>query len=342
MTAIRLAACLFVLSRSAALVADDSVADAEIRAAVDRGVSFLTDEGVGWKEGRKCASCHHAPSMIWALHEARNQGYSIDQEALREVTEWVLTPADPAKVLQQRKPENPEKNVSQCVLSLEFALQTARTEEPETTEARRKFWRELQIDQLDDGAWTLPPGSRATLPPIGGPKQIMTLQSLLALTPEEPKPADPDDPREAMRQRGLKWLAAESLADDLQSIALRLLLAHRLRAPAEEQQPLIAKLLERQNGDGGWSQAADIPCDSHATGQALYALLCSGLDRNSLAVRRAQAFLVKSQHKEGSWTVTPRGSGANLPSKNDGPISYVGTGWAVAALARSAPIGAAP
>lgn len=67
---------------------------------IERGLKFVADEGLAWKQDRKCTSCHQIPFMIWSL--------------------------------------------------------------------------------LDDGSWTLRQGSPATRPPLGGFREIMTLQTLLA------------------------------------------------------------------------------------------------------------------------------------------------------------------
>src|SRR5437899_2832179 len=56
-------------------------------------------------------------------------------------------------------------------------------------------------------------------------------------------------------ERGGQWLAETKTDDDPQSIAMRLVLWKRLGRPAEEWEPLARRINERQNADGGWSQA---------------------------------------------------------------------------------------
>jgi hypothetical protein len=48
---------------------------------------------------------------------------------------------------------------------------------------------------------------------------------------------------------------------------------NRLGRPAEEWEPLIQRIKDRQNSDGGWSQTKDMASDAWASGQALYAQL---------------------------------------------------------------------
>lgn len=43
-------------------------------------------------EGRNCASCHHAPMLIWSLNHAKQRGFEVDEKTLAEVTAWTLDP----------------------------------------------------------------------------------------------------------------------------------------------------------------------------------------------------------------------------------------------------------
>ena len=76
--------------------------------------------------------------------------------------------------------------------------------------------------------------------------------------------------------------------------------------------------------------------DAWATGQALYALACAGIKPDDPAIRRARAFLIKTQRTDGSWPMTSR------PIKPGGegssslvPITGAGSAWAVLGLVRS-------
>lgn len=340
-------AFVLVLLRVVAAAADEGPSPEALRATVDRSLTFLTDEGTDWKEARKCASCHHAPLMIWALNEAHNQGYAVDRDALKDVTLWMLLPDDPAKAFGPKRQEGPERSIRANVLHLALGLQAVAAPDPSIEEAQRRLMTMLQEDQADDGSWSSPPNAR---PPTAGGKLLITPLALVAMTPARPKgstesivPAESketaDGPLTASRQKGLKWLAETSVDEDLQATAFRLLLATRLARPRDEREPLVTRLIERQNADGGWSQTKDLPSDAYATGQTLYVLVTAGLDREAAAVRRAQAFLVTVQRKDGSWPMIPRAAEpGGKSSQNDGPITYVGTAWATLGLVRSAPV----
>ena len=110
----------------------------------------------------------------------------------------------------------------------------------------------------------------------------------------------------------------------------------RLGRAAEEWQPLVRRIRERQNADGGWSQAKGMASDAWATGQALYALAHAGVKADDPVIARGQAFLVRTQRADGSWPMTsrptkPGGEG----SKSLIPITGAGSSWAVLGLVRS-------
>ena len=145
-----------------------------------------------------------------------------------------------------------------------------------------------------------------------------------------------DGAAESARDKGVRWLTETKSDGDPQSIAMRLVLWRRLGRPAAEWEPLVKRIRERQNPDGGWSQAKGMASDAWATGQALYALAHAGSKPDDPVVQRAHAFLVKTQRADGSWPMTSRplkpGSGG---SKSLIPITCAGSAWAVLGLVRS-------
>jgi hypothetical protein len=273
--------------------------------------------------------------MIWALNEARTQGYAVNEEALRDVTAWTVAPDDPAKVVPKNAAASEEKLVHQHALLLVLGLQAAGDADAAVNDARARLLALLKDDQHDDGSWTLKIGGR---PPLVGTKELMTPLMLLALTPGAPKSSG-DDSFATTREKGLKWLEQAPPDENLQLTALRLILVSRLARSEEERLPLRSKLLARQNADGGWSQTPEMSSDAYATGQTLYALLAGGLERQSPAVVRAQSYLAKSQAEDGSWVMTSRPATPDAKPAGDlRPITYAGASWAVLGLVRSAPV----
>ncbi|MBI3408924.1 MAG: terpene cyclase/mutase family protein [Planctomycetes bacterium] len=313
------------------------VAAPDIQDAVQRGLEFLTTEAITWKEARRCASCHHAPMMIWSLSEAKKQGYAVDDKALTEVITWVLAKDDPGKVFPNPPPKVGADNVKpvrQGPLTLALAFAATPVPERDDREGIARLIDPLLDDQAEDGSWSLPAGGR---PPLVDTKETMTLWTLLALKMADVKQRSKDDHR-GVWEKGLKWLAANSPGDSHQAAVLHLLLEQKQGKKREELRPQVDALLTRQNADGGWSQTKDMPSDAYATGQTLFAMGLLGMDAREKSVQTAQAFLLKTQQKEGSWPMVSRptakeGKGA----KDTGPITYVGSAWGTIGLMRSAP-----
>lgn len=173
----------------------------------------------------------------------------------------------------------------------------------------------------------------ASPPHFGSSDESMTALATLALMPAA---AAGDDAANAARDRGVRWLAGTKSDDDPQSVALRLVLWKKLGRPVGDWQPLLRRIRERQNPDGGWSQAKEMSSDAWATGQALYALAHAEVPPQDPAIARARSFLVAAQRNDGSWPMTsrpvkPGGEG----SKSLIPITGAGSAWAVLGLVRS-------
>ena len=60
----------------------------QARTAIERGVTFLERDAVKWRKERGCATCHHGTMTVWALSEAKAQGYAVGTEAFAEIMQW--------------------------------------------------------------------------------------------------------------------------------------------------------------------------------------------------------------------------------------------------------------
>jgi hypothetical protein len=330
----RIAVAILVLLPAlgaAALGAPSPATEAGVRAAAEKGLAFLTTQGTAWKTERKCASCHHLPYTIWALNEAKKSGYAVDEKTLAEMTDWVSAPDDRARAVPVF-PAKAEKPVHQNALLLAVALEAGEPREGASREALSRFRSVLRADQRPDGSWGLPPNGRP--PMIGDPVQV-TAWTLLAFT-ASPGPSGEEPADKEAAARGLAFLAAGRPDEDLQLAALRLLLLRRRGAPRDEIRPRVKSLVERQNADGGWSQAKELASDAYATGQALYALAEAG-GASKETIRRAQAFLLSTQLPDGSWPMLSRSTPGGAPAKDARPIAFAGSGWAALGLVRSMP-----
>ena len=299
----------------------------DLKGTIERGLTFLAKDNLAWKEKNKCAECHHAPFTIWALNEGKKQGYAVDEEALAELTSWVLTKDHLAKLFP-KPPKQEQIVVNEAPLLLALGIEAGNAKA--TQEGLKHMLASLLRDQGKDGSWKLDLEFR----PIGSSPDTLTALALLALT--APNAPDLGKEGKAARERGLHWLRAARSDDELQAAALRLILWRRLGLPSTEWEPLVKKMRGTQNADGGWGQTKKAKSDAYATGQALYALAEAGVNPGDEAVRKAQSFLAKTQRPDGAWTMPSRAIFRNgKPATNLEPITHAGSAWAVMGLVRS-------
>jgi squalene-hopene/tetraprenyl-beta-curcumene cyclase len=301
-----------------------------VKGAIDRGLTFLVKDNLAWKKTKQCAECHHAPFTIWALSAGKKQGYAVDEKALADLTAWAVAKDITAKAAaKQPKPEQIEINEAPLLLALGMEAGDTKGNQ----EGLKKLLASVIGDQSPDGSWKLSYEFR----PIGSSPETLTTLALLALC--APNAPDMGPEGKVARQKGLEWLRSAGADQELQAAALRLILWRRLGLPAKECVPLVKKLRSAQNADGGWSQTKEASSDAFATGQALYALVEAGVKPDDEAVRKAQAFLAKTQRQDGGWAMVSRAIMRDgKPPKNLEPITHAGSAWAVMGLVHSAPI----
>jgi squalene-hopene/tetraprenyl-beta-curcumene cyclase len=300
-----------------------------VGATIDRGLAFLTRDALDWKKQHHCASCHHAALVIWSMREARRRGHPVDEPVLAELTKWVAESGDGKFGLA--RPASAPKAASPKAVWFAIALGADPRPDALSQAGMKRLLKTVKNEQSENGSWSAWPETR---PPIfGNSDESLTALATLAVLPEA---AAGDASAKAVRDKAVKWLAQTKTDDDPQSVALRLVVWTRLGRPAAEWRPLVRRIKERQNADGGWSQAKGMASDAWATGQALYALAHAGVKPDEPVITRAHAFLVKTQREDGSWPMTSR------PVKPGGegcksliPITGAGSAWAILGLVRS-------
>jgi hypothetical protein len=284
---------------------------------------------LAWKNKYNCASCHHAALVIWSMREARQHGHAVDGPVLDQLTKWVAESGDGK--FGMARPASAPKAASPKAVWFALALGADASADAIAQAGRKRLLKTVKSEQTENGSWSTWPETR---PPIfGNSDESLTALAVLAVLPEA---ETGDDSAKAVRDKGVKWLAETKTDDDPQSIALRLVLWKRLGRPAEEWQPLVRRIEERQNADGGWSQTKDMASDAWATGQALYALAQAGVKPETPVITRAHAFLIRTQRDDGSWPMRSR------PAKPGGegckslvPITGAASAWAILGLVRS-------
>jgi Squalene-hopene cyclase C-terminal domain len=307
------------------------------RKAVERGLAFLQKDALKWRKERECSTCHHGTMTVWALTEAKLQGYEVAAETLADTLKWTKDRLlERIDLPRDKRPGWSMVNTPAIYLSM-MALSLPRQDAVSADELKRIAGHLLRHQEAD-GSWawsSAPPKNRP--PPFFESDEVATLLAYLALGPQAPAdPKEKSNVRDA-REKAAAWLAKTKPSDTMQAAALRLLVKVRAGEKAKTVQAEIDQFLGQQNRDGGWGQLKGAASDAYATGQALYVLSLTGVKNDRAEVRRAVAFLVAGQKEDGSWPMTGRAHPGATPSKNLVPITYFGSAWATLGLMRSVP-----
>ncbi|MEP6754429.1 MAG: prenyltransferase/squalene oxidase repeat-containing protein [Chthonomonadales bacterium] len=302
---------------------------ANVNSTITRGLSFLAKDAMAWKKDHNCVSCHHAGLVIWSMREAKLRGHAVDEPVLWELTNWVNETAYGTTV--EPMPAGQPKKLSAGSAWFALGFQADPRPDAASQQELKLILSAMESQQTETGGWLSWPQTR---PPFFGESDD-TMTALATLTVLSPA-AKGDAMAKTARDKGVKWLAETKTDDDPQSIALRLIVWKRLGRPKAEWMPLVQRIKERQNEDGGWSQEKDMSSDAWATGQALYALANAGVRPREAAISRAQDFLMKTQREDGSWPMTSRQRArGGARATNLIPITAAGSAWAVLGLVRS-------
>jgi hypothetical protein len=332
------AVCL--LAAGVGLVRGDPPADPaaapQVRRAVGRGLDFLRADAAKWRKERQCATCHHGTMTVLAYTEAKRRGYAVAAETLADTVTWTRE-----RLKDIDKPRDPRpgwKMVNTPAMYLALLAQGVPEQQAVSAADLGRIAGHLVRHQEADGSWAWSSAPAANRPPpFFESDEVATLLAYLALGPHVP--ADPSAKSEFRdaREKAAAWLAKTMPTGTTQAAALRLLVRVRAGEPADTVRADTDRLLGRQNNDGGWGQLDGAASDAYATGQVLYVLNLAGVNSDRAEVRRAVAFLVRTQKDDGSWPMVRRSHPGVTPSNNVVPITYFGSAWATIGLARAAP-----
>src|SRR5262245_18818164 len=303
--------------------------------AIESGLSFLVKDTIKWRAERGCATCHHGTMTVWALSEAKSQGYAVGAEAFEEIMEWTK---------EQRVPEirtirDPRHGWNLVGVPAMFLAVMSQNLPVLSRDELNRFALHLARHQEEDGSFLLPLPAQFGAPPTWESSETLALWALLAW--EMSAPADPKEAAEvrASREKTIAWLGKAKSTNTSQSTSLSLLLDVRTAKSAEQIQQRIDQLLKLQKADGGWSQTKELASDAYATGQALYALSFAKVNSDRPEIQRAVSFLASTQRDDGSWPMTPRNHPGVETTKNPVrwtvPITYFGSAWAMLGLVRT-------
>lgn len=333
--------CLPVLGRAERTYPVPSLELEPAQRAAGRAITYLRKESAAWLSDRGCAACHHVAMPVWALAEARRQGYAIDDAFVSKTVESTmgsLEQMQAARIVPGPKDQPDPRPLARGVHMGAVFMAAAAESLPKLSDGQQQSVSQIEDEiiekQHDDGSWDF----YLSRPPINESQASDAAWMLMALQGNAAR--DGAAARQQALRKGLAWLFAQTgRADDPQLKSLKVILAVRSGEPRETWQADIDRLVALQRTDGGWSQTAKGPSDAFATGQALYALALAGYTADRLALRRAVQFLVATQKSDGSWPMTSRASPDGRPgaAKLLTPITCAATAWATLGLTRFAP-----
>ena len=144
--------------------------------------------------------------------------------------------------------------------------------------------------------------------------------------------------------RTKQWLA-DYQPTHQQELVFQLLGLHWTGASTPEKEKIAARLKAMQNADGSWSQLPSMHGDAYATGEALYALVESGVARpEEECIQKSISWLLKHQDPSGAWIVETRAYplqpffNSGFPPYDENQfISAAATNWAGLALLSTLP-----
>jgi hypothetical protein len=340
---------------AASVAAGDESDLRQVRAAITRSIPWLERDMVDWRTNNDCSACHHGPMYLWSSHLALRQGYPIHRAQLDEYAAWIVN--DPkSRVFSVSESVAPlseasssadrmtaammgRRNLSQPTLYLAHALNAFPAGDPLAAEGWRKLERHWSIVQMDDGSFA----GRHGRPPVFNTPQILTRFAATALDDHRTRSAAAVEPTalERIRHDAAEFLRKQEPDMTHQGLVLQLFVATERTAGNSDSQTcesLLTRLRSLQRADGGWSQAPDRTSDAFATGQSLYGLFRAGIPLADPAVRRALAYLAKSQAADGTWPMTSRPDPeTSKPADDLNPIAYAAAAWAVIGMASYVP-----
>lgn len=308
-----------------------AVDSGDVRAAVQKAVPLLEKSGTIFWEKSGCISCHHHTLPSLAVATARQRGFAVDEataKVLMKLTADYLE-VRTERILQGITPPGAEDTMSYIL----FGLAVGEFPGNAGTGAGARY---LRIRQAEDGRWRI----RAHRPPLESSAISLTAVTIRVLQAYTP-PAQREQSVKSIA-RAVQWLALARPrnTEETSFQVLGLVWAH---GPQNSIAQTVRRLAKAQRTDGGWSQLPTLASDAYATGQALVALQEAGMRVTDPSYERGVAFLLRTQHPDGSWFVKSRSDPfqpyfeSGFPYGPDQWISAAGTSWATTALALTQP-----
>jgi hypothetical protein len=300
--------------------------DDAVRKAIERALPLLEQGAAGSADQRTCFTCHNQALPILALAEARQRGFTVDQQNLdRQLLHtW--------KHLERgREAYLAGNGQGGQVITAGYALWALEAGGHDRDDVTSAVTAYLLQYQNDKDHWSHP-GKR---PPSSGSDFTTTYVALRGLAA-----FGTDEQQETINQRTATikyWLLAQPSAET-EDMVFRLWSLDYV-ADDELARKLTNELVAQQREDGGWAQRDDMDSDAYASGSVLTVLLqAQRLSPRHPAILRGIRYLLQTQGDDGSWHVVTRAEPfqtyyeSGFPHGKDQFISMSASSWAALAL----------
>jgi Squalene-hopene cyclase C-terminal domain len=299
-----------------------------VRASVDRSLPLLLKAAEGHIGKQTCFACHNQALPMVAFHAARERGFTVKAEELKEQTDFVYD-------FLKRNKEKFKKGegTGGQVDSAGYALVTVELGGRKPDDVTAAVAEYLLNYQPKIDHWRAvsnrPPSEASHFTPT-----YLALRGLRVFGTAEQKEAI------AKRVDATRAWLLKTPALDTEDRVFRLLAMKEAGVEGNVIRAAANSLRILQRSDGGWSQLDGGVSDAYATGSALVALNhVGGLSADDAAYQCGLGFLLRNQRADGSWFIKSRSKPfqpyyeSGFPHGNDQFISAAASGWATAALA---------
>jgi len=275
-----------------------------------------------------CPACHAQPLTTMVSEAARTRWPSLFVDTTSPQTPFLLNGMTPRMLQLVEGGGTPDSLVYEAMAMAAQQMPPSRT-----TDA---FVRYLAGKQRAAGNWKGVGGTRAPMQDGDFSRTAMAIRALTVYG----TPALAHEYQEHV-SRAAGWLSKQTPLTTEDRV-MQLLGLHWADAHARVRQARVNELLTLQREDGGWSQTPFLASDAYATGQVLYVLRELGIPVADATIQRGVAFLLRTQHDDGSWFVKSRAMKvqpyfeSGFPYGHDQWISHAGTAWATMGLASAA------
>jgi hypothetical protein len=308
----------------AARAAVSGPSEETIRAAVAKSLPLLANSArISMEKRKQCFTCHNTALPVLALGAARERGFAVDPENLRQLVNFT---AD--FLAKNRTNYLAGKGQGGQALTAGYALWTLERggwPADATTAAVTEYLLKWQKDLVHWKVQTVRPPTEESLFTVS----YVAVRGLKQFSPPELRG------RADSRIGQVKAWALKTLAQSNEDRVFRLWLLNATGASDPNLRQAARELWQSQRTDGGWAQLAGMESDAYATATALVALhQAGGIATSDTAYQRGLSWLLKAQQADGSWHVATRSTPiqtyyeSGYPHAEDQFISITAAGWA--------------